>query len=143
MMVMLMLFLKLLDSLSKRILLLHSGKDILTVKLVPRSSNYSSGLVVLSDKLNCSLNLIALGNICVGKNYTRRVSNLIVIELAKVLHIHLALINVGNGCKGVKRSLVGFNGAHRLDNVGKLAYTAGLDNNSIGMVFIKHLTKRL
>ncbi len=71
------------------------------------------------------------------------VCDLIVIELAKVLHIHLTLIYVGNGGKAVKRSTVILCSLCRADNVGKLANARGLDNNSIGAILIDNLYKRL
>ena len=69
--------------------------------------------------------------------------DLIIIELAKVLHIHLTLVHVGNGGKAIKRSTVLLGGLCRADNVRKLANTRGLDNNSVGSVFLKHLNQRL
>ena len=137
------LLLKLLDSGIKGILLLHSGENVLAVKLVPRCSNNNSAGVVLSDKLYRSLNLLCLGGIGMRKHDAGRVGDLIVVELAKVLHIHLTLINVGNGGKAVKlRSLCVYR-ANCLDNVGELTYSAGLDNNSVGAELVKHLLKRL
>ena len=77
------------------------------------------------------------------KNYRRCISNLIVIELTKVLHIHLTLIYVGNGGEAVKLCVLCLNRLYRLDNVGELTYSAGLDDNSVGVEFVKHLFKRL
>ena len=62
-MVMLMLLLERLDSGIESILLLHSGEDVLAVELVPRSSNYCCGRIVLSDKLYRALNLLTLCNV--------------------------------------------------------------------------------
>ena len=142
-MVVLMLLLKSLKRRIKSILLLHSGEDILAVELVPRSGYNGCCSVVLSDKLNCAFNLLSLGNVGMRKNYRRCVSDLIVIELAKVLHIHLALIYVCNGGEAVKLSVLCLNRLYRFDYVGELTYSAGLDDNSIGMEFVKHLFKRL
>ena len=140
---MLVLFLKLVKCILKAILLLHCGENVLAVELVPRSSNDSSGSVVLSDKLNGSLDLLCLGKIGVREDNRGRVGDLIVIELAKVLHIHLTLINVGNGGKAIKLGVICLDRLNSLDNVGELTYSAGLDDNSVGMEFVKHLDKCL
>ena len=142
-MMVLMLFLKSLKRRVESILFLHSGEDILAVELVPRSGYNGCCSVVLSDKLNCAFNLLRLGNVGMRKNYRRCVSNLIVIELAKVLHIHLALIYIGNGGKAVKLGVLCLNRLYRLDYIGELTYSAGLDDNSVGMEFVKHLNERL
>ena len=98
---------------------------------------------MLSDELDCRLNLLCLGKVGVGEDDGGCVGDLVVIELAKVLHIHLTLVNVGNRGKAVESSVVSLNRLYRLDNVGELAYSAGLDDNSIGVEFVKNLSKRL
>ena len=142
-MVMLMLLFKCQKCGVKSILLLHSGENILAVKLVPRSSNDSCRGIMLSDKLNRAFNLLALSNVGMRKNYRGCVCNLIVIELAKVLHIHLALVNVGNGGEAVKLCLGSLYRLYRLDNVRELTNSAGLNDNSVGMELVKHLSKSL
>ena len=143
MLVMLMLLLKLVKSVLECILLLHSGKNILAVQLVPRSGNDSSGSVVLSDKLNGSLYLLCLGKVGMRKNNSGSIGDLIVIELAKILHIHLTLINVCYGGEAIELGVLPFHRLNSLDNVGKLSYSAGLDDNTVGVELVKHLYKRL
>ena len=140
---MLMLLLELCKCALESILLLHSGEDILAVELVPGSGNDSSGSIVLSDKLDSRLNLLCLGKVGVRKDDGGCVGDLVVIELAKVLHIHLTLVNVGNGGEAIKLGIRGLNRLNRLDNVGEFTYSAGLDDNSVGMELVKHLDKRL
>ena len=142
-MVVLMLVLKLLDSSLESILLLHSCENDGTVKLVPRCSNDGGIRVVLSDKLERGMDFIFLCNIGMRKNYARSIGNLVVVELTKVLHIHLTLVDVGNGSKAVELCALGVRGANSLDNVGKLTDTAGLYNNAVGVEFVKHLNERL
>ena len=77
------------------------------------------------------------------KNNGRSVGDLIVIELAKVLHIHFYLVNVGNGGKAVKHRTVLLCSLCRLDNVGKLTYSGGLDDDSVGSVFLENLDESL
>ena len=141
--VMLMLLLKLVKSVLEGILLLHSGKNILAVKLVPRSCYDSSGSVVLSDKLNGSLDLLCLGKVGMRKNDRGSVGNLVIVELAKVLHIHLALIHVCNGSEAIELGILSLYRLDSLDNVGELTNSAGLDDNAVGVELVKHLNKRL
>ena len=143
MMVMLMLVLKLLNSSLESILLLHSCENDGTVKLVPRCSNDGGIWVVLSDKLERGMDFIFLCNIGMRKNYARCIGNLVVVELTKVLHIHLTLVDVGNGSKAVELCALGVRGANSLDNVRKLTDTAGLYNNAVGVEFVKYLNERL
>ena len=140
---MLMLLLELCKCALESVLLLHSGEDILAVELVPRSGNDSSGRVVLSDELDCRLNLLCLGKVGVGEDDGGCVGDLVVIELAKVLHIHLTLVNVGNGGEAIELGVRSLNRLNSLDNVGELTYSAGLDDNSVGVELVKHLDKRL
>ena len=143
MLMVLMLLLELSKSRVESILLLHSGEDVLAVKLVPRGGNDSSGRVVLSDELDGLFRLISLSNVGMRKNDTGCVSNLIVVELTKVLHIHLALINVCNRGEAVEDSVLSLNRLNSLDNVRELTYSAGLDNNSVGMELVKNLGESL
>ena len=140
---MLMLLLKLVKSVLEGILLLHSGKNILAVKLVPRSGYDSSGSVVLSDKLNRSLDLLCLGKVGMRKNDRGSVGDLVIVELAKVLHIHLALIHVCNGSEAIELGILSLYRLDSLDNVGELTNSAGLDDNAVGVELVKHLYKRL
>ena len=143
MLMMLVLFLKLVKSVLEGVLLLHSGKNILAVKLVPRSGYDSRGSVVLSDKLNGCLDLLRLGKVSMRKNDGGSIGDLVVIELAKILHIHLTLIYVCNGGEAIELGIFSFHRLNSLDNVGKLTYSAGLDDNAIGVELVKHLNKRL
>ena len=140
---MLMLFLELVERILKAILLLHSGKNVLAVEVIPRSSNDGSGSIVLSDKLDCRLYLLRLGKVGMRKDDGGCIGDLIIIELAKVLHIHLTLVNVGNGGKAIKLGVRSLNRLDRLDNVGELTYSAGLDDNSVGVELVKHLNESL
>ncbi len=142
-MVVLMLLLKCLYSVLKGVLMLHSGENILAVKRVPWGGDDYRALVMLTKEryalgdsfIPCSLRM--------RENDSRSVGDLIVIELAKVLHIHLALIYVGNGGKAVESRAVVLCGLSGSDNVGKLANARGLDNNSVGVILLDNLNESL
>ena len=132
MVMMRMLLLKALDSAIKSIAALHCREDSLTVKRLPRGYNDSSRGVMLTKKVD---RLLYLGISCIrgaGEDDTGSVLYLVVIKLAKVAHIHLALIYVCDGGKCVKGSAVILCRSCRLYDVGKLTDARGLDNNSVG-----------
>ena len=142
MMVMLVLLLKSLHSIVKSVLMLHSGENILAVQAIPGGSHDYGILVVLTEKLNALGNLLVLCSLCVREDDCRCMLDLVVVELAKVLHIHFTLIYVSYGGEAIKLR-VGINRAHRLDNVGELAYSTGLNDNSVWMELVKNLDKSL
>ena len=69
--------------------------------------------------------------------------DLIVVELAEVLHIHLDLARVGHGHGVAQRDLVIRHLAHSGDDVGQLAHAGRLDQNTVGMVLGNDLLQRL
>ena len=141
-MVMLMAFvLKLAKSILKGVLALYSKKYIFAVKVAPRRGYDNRVFVMLTQKSDCCRNLFVLRSIGVRKDYCRCVFNLIVKELAKVLHIHFALVDICNGGKRVKLRILDTGVFHRLYYVGELTYARRLDNHSVGVKFVKHLYK--
>ena len=64
---------------------------------------------------------------------------LIVVELAEILHVHLALVRIGNSREAVEHHVLAAYILHGTDNIRKLAHTRGLDNYSVGRVFVKYL----
>ena len=143
MMVMVVLFLKSLYRILNGILMLHSKENILTVKEIPGSCHDNSLSIVLTKEANALGNLLIPSILCMREDDGGSVTNLVVIELAKVLHIHLALINIGNGGKAVKSCTVILGSLCRADNVRELTNARGLDDDSIGVILLKNLNKRL
>ena len=142
-MMVMMLFLESLYRILNGILMLHSKENVLTVKEIPGSSHDNGLRIVLTKERNALGNLLILGTLCMGENDRGSVLNLVVIELAKVLHIHLALINVGNGGKAVKMCAMILSSLGCADNVRELTNSRGLDDDSIGIILLKYLNKSL
>ena len=65
--------------------------------------------------------------------------NLIVVELAEVLHIYLCFLSIYYSCKSVKFYIVKFEIFYSLNYVAELAYSRRLDKNSVGMKLVQHL----
>ena len=143
MVVLVMLLLNLFYKMLKSIGLFHRGKDILTVKALPRGGYDGSLTVMLTDKLYALLNLMLLYLTGMGQNDAGGICNLIVIKLTEILHIHLALACIGNGGEAIKLCLIRLNLADSLNNVGELSYAGGFDYNSVGTVLLKNLSESL
>ena len=143
MVVVVMLLLKCTDCIVEGILVLHCRKDVCAGKLIPGSRNYGSGSVVLSNESGSVLDSRLLCGVGMRKDNGGSVADLIAEELAKVLHIHLALTCVNNGGEATDLEVSALNALHRLDNVGELANARGLDENSVGIVLCEHLGKSL
>ena len=120
MVVMVVLFLKSLYRILNGVLMLHSKENILTVKEIPGGCHDNSISIVLTKETNALRNLLIPCALRMREDDRGSVLNLIVIELAKVLHIHLALINVGNGGKAVKSCTVLLGSLCRANNVREL-----------------------
>ena len=142
-MVVLMLLLKCLYSVLEGVLMLHSGENILAVKRVPGGGDDDRALVMLTKERYALGDFFIPCSLRMRENDSRSIGDLIVIELAKVLHIHLALIYVGNGGKAVESRAVVLCGLSGSDNVGKLANARGLDNNSVGVILLDNLNESL
>ena len=143
MVVMLMLFLKCLYSIIKSIFMLHSSKNILSIKAIPGGSYDNCIRIMLAKKSYALGNFLISCTLSMRKHDRGCVLDLIVVELAEVLHIHLALVYVCNGGKAIKLCTMLLGSFCRANNVGKLANARGLNNNSIGIILLQHLYKRL
>ena len=69
--------------------------------------------------------------------------DLVVVELAEVLHIHLDLARVGHGHGIAQGDIVVRHPTHGGDDVGQLANAGGLDENAVGVVLGDDLLQRL
>ena len=71
------------------------------------------------------------------------VLDLVVEELAEVLHIHFALSGVGHGGEAVENGLLHLQALNGPDDVRQLAHAGGLDEDAVGMVLLHHLAQGL
>ena len=125
--------------------LLHSGKDGLSVQLVPRGREDGGGGVLLLQHRHGGLQLL------LGELLSAREDNgagglhLIIIELAKVLHIHLHLGSIRHGDKAVKPQLrhIRHGILHRHNYIRELANPGGFNENAVRMELSRHILQRL
>ena len=127
----------------QRILPFHCGQNLSAIQLIPRSSNDHRLLILLTDHRNAGGQLILRHIGRAAEHDAAGVSNLIVVEFSKVLHIYTALGGICNGCKAVQLHIVGFHLFHRIDHIAELAYTRRFDKNAVGAILYQHLLQSL
>ena len=119
----------------------HSRKNLLSVKLVPRSGNNYRVLVLVSYKRNAAFNFILCQSAGMAEDYALCTFNLVVVELAEVFHVHFTFFRIDNRRIAVYNNIFGNNRADRAQNVAQLAHAGRLYNYSVRRKFIKHLFK--
>ena len=137
--VLLCLGLEMLQLVCERVGALHCGEELCTREGIPIGRDNGRMIVVRAEKCNRCGDLLVTALARVAEHDTACVFDLIVEEFAKVLHIHLALVDVNNGGEAVQDSplhLYTLNGA---DDIGELADTRRLNENAIGREFGQHL----
>ena len=132
-----------LQLLFKGILVLHRLENLCAGELIPRSGNDGGVLVVLAQQSDAGFKLFGLDTVRAAQNDGVCVLDLVVIELAEVLHIHFALVCIGNGGEAIQRNVFHVQVLHGTDHIAQLAYAGRLDQNAVRVVGLQHLTQRL
>ena len=118
----------------------HGLQDLLTGQLVPCGGHDGSGGVLLAQQGDCSGDLFLAGGLGAAEQDAACVADLVVVELAEVLHIHLDLVHIGHGDKAVQLHIQMLGHAfHSAGHVGELAHAGGLDHDAVGVVLLHHL----
>ena len=119
---------------SQGCLSLHGGDQLIAGQLGPGGGDDGGDLIVLPDHGNAGVQLGLGHGIGAGQDDGGCGLDLIVIELAKVLHVDLHLAGVSNG-HGVAQGhvLIGHL-VDSADNVGQLAHAGGLDDDAVGVI---------
>ena len=132
-----------LQLLFKGILVLHRLENLCAGELIPRGGNDGGILVVLAQQSNAGFKLFGLNTVRAAQNDGVCVLDLVVIELAEVLHVHFALVCIGNGGEAIQRNVFHVQVLHGTDHIAQLAYAGRLDQNAVRVVGLQHLTQRL
>ena len=132
-----------LQLLFKGILVLHRLENLCAGELIPRGGNDGGVLVVLAQQSDAAFKLFGLDTVRAAQNDGVCVLDLVVIELAEVLHIHFALVCIGNGGEAIQRNVFHVQVLHGTDHIAQLAYAGRLDQNAVRVVGLQHLTQRL
>ena len=103
---------------------LHHFKDLLTVKLRDRGRNDSRIFIDLTQHVHDLGCLFLIHNIGTAENNSACILHLVVKELTKVAHIHLALLRINDCCLAVQLHVdVLLYALHCLNDIRELADT--------------------
>ena len=144
MMVMLMrLVLKMLELGGEGVLPLHGLENLRAGDLIPGGGDDRGGGVLLAQHGDAAVELFLAQTVGAGEDDRARVLDLVVEELAEVLHVDAALVRVDDGGEAVELELIGLHALHGADDVGQLADAGGLDEDAVGAELLEHLLECL
>ena len=124
-------------------LALHCLHQLRAGQLIPRRCDQSGLCIMLPDQRNGGIQLLLSNGIGAGQNDGGCGFDLVVVELTKVLHIYLHLTGIGNGNRMTQHHIFIGHFLNGSDHIRQLAYTGGLDNDPIGVIFGDDLGQRL
>ena len=115
--------------------LLDGGEDGLAVQLVPGGGEDGGIGVLLPQHGHGGIQLLLAELLGPGEEDGAGGFDLVVVELAEVLHVDLHLGGVRHGDEAVELHVlgVGHGVLHRHDHVGELAHAGGLDEDAVGV----------
>ena len=125
--------------------LLNGGEDDLAVQLVPGGGEDGGVRVLLPQHGHGGLQLLLAQLLSPGEDDGAGGLDLVVVELAEVLHIDLHLGGVRHGDEAVQLHVVGLVGGvlHRHDHVGQLPHAGGLDEDAVRVELGLHVLQGL
>ncbi len=122
---------------------LHGGDELLTSQQIPGGGNDGRLAVVLLQQCQRRIQLLLLDGISAGEDDGGGSLDLVVVELAKVLHINLDLTGIGNGNGVADLHVVP---RHLLDSrhhIGQLAHAAGFNDDPVRVELVNDLLQCL
>ena len=121
-------------------LTIHNGNDLCTGQFVPIGGHNGGGGVLFLDQGNSSSDLLLVCAAGAAQDDAGCVADLVIIELAKVLHIHFDLVHIGHSHKAVQADRQGL--AHTLNSAGhitQLANAGRLDQDAVRVIGLHDL----
>ena len=123
--------------------MLHRLHDLCAGQFLPRGGDDRRRGVVLTQQGHAGIQFL-LGNTArAAQNDAVCMLDLVVIELAEVLHIHLALVRVRHGRKAVQHHVLHVQILHSTDHVAQFAYAGRLNEDPVRAELIQHLLQCL
>ena len=120
---MLFMFKKFFKFIIKCIFLCHCIYNLFTGKLVPVSSNNRSRRIKLTYKRNSFIEFFLRKSSSMAKNYTARISNLIIEKFTEILLIHFTFLCINNSSKTIKFHIVSINIFNSINNITEFSYS--------------------
>ena len=137
------MMLQLVQMLFQLVLALHSFQQLRAGQFRPGSGHQRRVSVVLPKQGNSSVQLGLGDGIGTGEDDGAGGFDLVVVELAEVLHIHLHLAGIRYRYGIPQRYIIGNHLFHSRYHIAELAYAGGLDNDTVRTVLLDHLGQRL
>ena len=137
------LFHKLLDMLLKCGSLFKSRDESAYLKFISGGGDNYRSCILFSYESECFRKLCIGGLIGVAEKHTACICDLIAEEFTKVLHIHLALVDVNDGNRAIELSTLYICLKNCFSNVRELSYARGLDKDPVGRILVHDLLKCL
>ena len=118
----------------------HGFQDLLTGQVIPCGGHDGGGGVLFAQHCHGSGDLFLAGGLGAAEQDAACVADLIIVELAEVLHIHLDLVHIGHGDKAVQLHVQMLcHALHGAGHITQLANAGRLDDDAVGVVLLHHL----
>ena len=125
------------------VLLLHGCQNLLAVQLIPGRRDDGRIGVLLPQQRDNRRQLLLAHIICTAEDQGAGKLDLIVIELAEILHIHFALVRIGYRCKSVQLCALRLGILYGADHIAQLSHAGGFDQNAVRVELVQHLMQSL
>ena len=120
----------------------HSFLQLLTGQLAPGSGDDGGIGVVFLQHCYSGVQFLLGHRVSAGKNDAGSGFHLVVIELTEVLHVDLYLVGIHDRHGTAKLYILTGDLLHSADHIGQLANTGGLNDDTVGVVFVDDLRQR-
>ena len=118
----------------------HGLQDLLTGQVIPCGGHDGGGGVLFPQHCHGSGDLFLAGGLGAAEQDAACMADLVIVELAEVLHIHLDLVHIGHGDKAVQLHVQMFGHAlHGAGHIAQLAHAGRLDDDAVRVVLLHHL----
>ena len=121
----------------------HSLQQLRAGELIPGSGNNSGMIVMLPEQSHGSIQLCLGNGIAPGQNDGGSGFDLVVVELAEVLHVNLHLTRIRHGNGIAQGYILARHLFHSGNHIGELTDAGGLDDNPVGMILVNDLSQGL
>ena len=118
----------------------HGLQDLLTGQVIPCGGHDGGSGVLFPQHCHGSGDLFLAGGLGAAEQDAACVADLVIVELAEVLHIHLDLVHIGHGDKAVQLHVQMLRHAlHGAGHIAQLAHAGRLNDDAVGVVLLHHL----
>ena len=124
-------------------LALHRFHQLGAGNLIPRGSDDCCLSIEGTKQLNGGIQLLLGDAVSTGQNNGIGSLDLIIVKLAKVLHIDFYLTGIHNGYLTTENDILIGYFLHSSNHIRQFTYAGGFDDNAIGVIVSNHLGQSL